>query len=78
MAEPHVLTGLIEKRAAIAGQIEHLQDKLRQLVINLDHIDTSMHIFDWSMELREDQGPGPRAPWEPGQQTAGFWGSRAG
>ena len=35
MADPHVLTGLISKRAEIAGQIEHTQDKLRQLVIDL-------------------------------------------
>ena len=27
MADPHVLTGLIAKRAEIAGQIEHTQDK---------------------------------------------------
>ena len=53
MAEPHVLTGLIAKRAEIAGQIEHTQDKLRQLVIDLDHIDASIHIFDPSIELQE-------------------------
>jgi hypothetical protein len=29
MAEPHVLTGLIAKRAELAGKIEHLQDELR-------------------------------------------------
>jgi hypothetical protein len=48
MAEPHVLTGLIAKRAEIAGKIEHLQDQLRQLVIDLDHIDASIHIFKTS------------------------------
>lgn len=53
MAEPHVLTGLIAKRAEIAGQIEHTQDKLRQLVIDLDHIDAAIHIFDPSIELEE-------------------------
>ena len=37
MADPHVLTGLIAKRAQIAGQIEHIQDQLRQLVIDLDN-----------------------------------------
>jgi hypothetical protein len=46
MAEPHVLTGLIAKRAELAGQIEHAQDKLRQLAIDLDHIDAAIHIFD--------------------------------
>lgn len=53
MAEPHVLTGLIAKRSEIAGQIEHAQDQLRQLVINLDHIDAAIHIFDPTIELVE-------------------------
>src|SRR5258705_5477985 len=53
MADPHVLTGLIAKRSEIAGQIEHTQDKLRQLVIDLDHIDAAIHIFDPSIELEE-------------------------
>jgi hypothetical protein len=44
---------LIAKRAEIAGQIEHTQDKLRQLVIDLDHIDSAIHIFDPSIELEE-------------------------
>lgn len=53
MAEPHVLTGLNAKRAEIAAQIEHTQDKLRQLAIDLDHIDAAIHIFDPSIELQE-------------------------
>jgi hypothetical protein len=53
MADPHVLTGLIAKRAEIAGQIEHTQDKLRQLVIDLDHVDAAIHIFDPAIELQE-------------------------
>jgi hypothetical protein len=39
MTESHVLTGLIAKRAEIAGQIEHTQDQLRQPVVGLDHTD---------------------------------------
>ena len=53
MAEPHVITGLIAKRSEIAGQIEHTQDKLRQLTIDLDHVDAAIHIFDPSIELEE-------------------------
>lgn len=53
MAEPHVLTGLIAKRAEIAGKIEHLQDELRQLVIDLDNVDATIHIFDPTIELEE-------------------------
>src|SRR2546421_13058427 len=51
MADSHVLTGLMAKRAEVAGRIEHAQDQLRQLVIDLDHIDASIHIFDPSIEL---------------------------
>ena len=46
MADPHVLTGLMAKRAEIAGRIEHLQDQLRQLVIDLDHIDAAFRPVD--------------------------------
>lgn len=53
MAEPHVLTGLVAKRREIAGKIEHLQDQLRQHVIDLDHVDAAIHIFDPSIELEE-------------------------
>jgi hypothetical protein len=53
MAEPHVLTGLIAKRREIAGKIEHLQGQLRQHVIDLDHVDAAIHIFDPSIELEE-------------------------
>ena len=53
MAEPHVITGLIAKRAEIAGKIEHLQDELRALVIDLDNIDHTIHVFDPSIELQE-------------------------
>jgi hypothetical protein len=50
MAEAHVVAGLIAK------QIEHTQDQLRQLVIDLDHIDASIHIFDPSIEVEEFKG----------------------
>ncbi|MFM9846624.1 MAG: hypothetical protein ACKVP3_05635 [Hyphomicrobiaceae bacterium] len=53
MADPHVLTGLVAKRREIAGKIEHLQDQLRQHVIDLDHVDAAIHIFDPSIELEE-------------------------
>ena len=36
---PNTLAGLVEKRADIAGQIAHTRATLRQLIIDLDHID---------------------------------------
>lgn len=46
MENEHVLSGLARKRAEIAGQIEHTQDQLRKLVMNLDAIDAAIRIFD--------------------------------
>jgi hypothetical protein len=40
----HTISGLIAKRAEIAAQIEHAQDKFGKLVIELHHIDASIHI----------------------------------
>jgi hypothetical protein len=45
MGDPHVLTGLIAKRAELAGQIAVMQDKLRKLVVDLDHIDAAIRQF---------------------------------
>jgi hypothetical protein len=61
MAEPHVITALVRKRAEIAGQIEHTQDRLRQLIIDLDNVDATIHLFDASIEL-EDIKPKPFPP----------------
>ena len=58
MADPHVVTGLIAKRAEIAGQIEHTQDQLRQLVIDLDHIDAAhLRPVDRAGGDQEQAGP---------------------
>jgi hypothetical protein len=43
---PNTLAGLVEKRAEIAGQIAHTSAVLRQLIIDLDHVDAAIRIFD--------------------------------
>lgn len=53
MAEPHVVTALIAKRAEIAGQIEHAQTSLRQLIIDLDNIDAAIRLFKPDIDLEE-------------------------
>ena len=52
MAEPHVLSGLKAKRVEIASQIEGLQLHIRQLVIDLENIDSTLLIFDPSIEMK--------------------------
>jgi hypothetical protein len=53
MSEPHVISALVKKRAELAGRIEHLQDQLRQAVIDLDNVDHTIHLFDPTIELLE-------------------------
>lgn len=61
MAEPHVLTALIRKRAEIAGQIEHAQTTLRQLIIDLDNLDHTIRLFRPDIDLEEIR-PKPLPP----------------
>ena len=46
MADPHVVTALIAKRAELAGKIDKAQKDLRQLAIEMDAIDRALLIFD--------------------------------
>jgi hypothetical protein len=48
---PNTLAGLLEKRAEIAGQIGHTRAMLRQLIIDLDHVDAAIRIFDPSYDV---------------------------
>ncbi len=61
MAEPHVVSALIRKRAEIAGQIEHTQTALRQLIIDLDNLDATIRLFKPDIDLEEIR-PKPLPP----------------
>ncbi len=51
MAETHVVSGLMQKRADIAGRIEHTQTTLRQLIIDLDNLDATLRLFEPDIAL---------------------------
>ena len=53
MAEPHVVTALVAKRAEIAGRIEHAQTSLRQLIIDLDNLNATLKLFKPDIDLEE-------------------------
>jgi len=61
MAEPHVITALIAKRAELAGKVAHHQAVLRQTMIDLDAIDSALRIFNPDIELSEIK-PKPMPP----------------
>jgi hypothetical protein len=53
MTNEHVLSGLIAKRAEIAGKIETMQREIRTLVVSLDHVDAAIRIFDPNVDLED-------------------------
>ena len=61
MADEHVIAGLTRKRADLAGRIEHTQTALRQLIIDLDNLDSTLRLFVPDIDL-EDIRPKPFPP----------------
>ena len=53
MANENVLSGLIRKRAEITAEVEGLQMRLRQLIMDADNLDGAIRIFDPGMDLAE-------------------------
>lgn len=43
--QPNVLHALLRKRAEIAGEIEHAQKRIRNLIVELDHVEATIHLF---------------------------------
>lgn len=61
MVTSHAVTALREKRGELAGQIDALQDQLRQAFIDMDHIDATLRMFVPDIELDEIK-PKPLPP----------------
>lgn len=61
MENEHVLSGLIRKRAEIAGQLEDAQGRVRQLIIDIDNVDATIRIFQPDIDLAEIR-PKPLPP----------------
>ena len=59
MKNEHVLSGLIAKRAEVAGQIEMMQRDIGQLVATIGHIDATIRAFDPNADLEDIK---PRMP----------------
>ena len=61
MADLHVVNALRGKRGELAGRIDALQDQLREAMIDLDHVDATLRLFDPDIELDEIK-PKPLPP----------------
>lgn len=56
MTQSHVISGLVAKRAELAGRIETMQREMRSLVATIGHIDAAIRVFDPNVAL-EDIAP---------------------
>lgn len=61
VTRPNTVSALRDKRGEIAGLIDALQDQLRAAMIDLDHIDATLRMFDPEIELDEIR-PKPLPP----------------
>ena len=54
MAErPNTIAGLLDKRREIAGEVQHTETRLRQLIIDLDNLDATIRLFEPDIDLAE-------------------------
>ena len=61
MADTHVISALRAKRGEMAGLIDALQDQLRAAMIDIDHVDSTLRLFDPEIDLDEIK-PKPLPP----------------
>ena len=57
----NTLSGLLTKRAELAGIAEGLQDRLHKAMIDMDHIDCTIRLFQPDIDL-EELKPKPLPP----------------
>ncbi len=56
------MTALIRKRSELAGQIQHTQDQLRQLYIDLGNVDATLKLFDPEIDIERIKARSVRDP----------------
>ena len=59
MADPFVVSALKSKRAELAGKIESYQAEIKQMVVELGHVEATLRIFEPTIDFRELR---PRKP----------------
>ena len=65
MAETHVISALVKQRASLAGEIENMHERLRQLVNDLEHLDATILQFkpDYQVEAIRPKAFRPPKDW---------------
>lgn len=52
MAESHVVSGLLTKRAELAGLVDHHRKEITRIEGDLKHVDATIHLFAPEVDLR--------------------------
>lgn len=60
MSGSHVISGLIAKKAELAGLFRHYQLELGRIASDLQHIDATIKLFDPEFDLRTVKAKGVR------------------
>ncbi len=65
MAESQLVSGLVEKRAELAGEVEHYQQELQRLAAELGHLDATIRLFDpdYNLGAVRSKKRGQRTQW---------------
>src|SRR5262249_44371224 len=65
MADPHVITALVKRRAELAGQIEATHEALRKMVLDLENLDATIVQFqpDYQCEAIRPKAFRPPKDW---------------
>ena len=65
MAETHVISALVNRRSELAGELEHTQQRAKQLVLDIEHIDNAIRLFDgdYRCEAIKPKGFRPPSDW---------------
>ena len=65
MAESHVISGLVSKRAELSGLFQQHQAELKKIAIDLAHIDGAIKLFDPDYDLNAIKAKAPKRinPW---------------
>ncbi len=67
MEHEHIISGLMRKRAEIAGEIAVLHDQLRAQQADLAHVEAAMKLFQPDIDFS-----GARVSRKPGDKSAGY------
>ena len=65
MAETHVISALVKRRAGLTGEIESTHQQLRQMVLDLENLDATILMFDpdYRIEAIKAKAFRPPADW---------------